>query len=71
MSEKLKRPERPCCLPEAGNNCQLRSLESCLACGWNPAEAERRRALPLERGEDGRYHKNIGQDEISNQPGGD
>ena len=68
---KAPRPEPPCGLPKTGNVCRCRSLADCLRCGWNPEEAKRRRALPLKRGEDGRYHKDISRDETSNQPGGD
>ena len=67
---KTPRPEPPCSLPKAGNACVRRSLDSCEKCGWNPKEMERRKALPLKRGEDGRYHKDISREEHSSQPGG-
>lgn len=71
MDEELKRPERPCGLLKAGNNCRGRNIENCRTCGWDPEEERRRKALPLKRGADGRYHKDISQSEIGDQPGGD
>lgn len=51
---------RPACsLPKAGNACTCRSAEACARCGWNPEEMERRKPLPLRRGEDGHYFKDV------------
>ena len=49
----------PCGLPKSGNACMNSTTACCLKCGWNPEEQVRRRALPLVRGEDGPYHKDI------------
>ena len=53
-------PREACGLPKQGNACPYAKLapELCRRCGWNPEERERRRALPLVRGEDG-HHKDI------------
>lgn len=70
MDEEAKQ-EIACGLPKSGNACQWRKIAPlmCERCGWNPEEQARRKPLPLRRGEDGRYHKDISRDETSSQPG--
>ena len=53
------RPGMPCGLPKSGNACMNRTTACCLKCGWNPDEQVRRWALPLVKGADGLYHKDI------------
>lgn len=51
-----------CMLPKSARSCMLAALgdEFCEGCGWNVAEQARRKALPLEQGEDGKYSKHVG-----------
>lgn len=51
-----------CMLPKSARSCMLAALgsEFCEGCGWNAAEQARRKALPLEQGEDGKYSKHVG-----------
>lgn len=51
-----------CMLPKSARYCMLAALgdEFCEGCGWNVAEQARRKALPLEQGEDGKYGKHVG-----------
>lgn len=51
-----------CTLPQSARACMTAALgdEFCEGCGWNAAEQARRKALPLEQGEDGKYSKHIG-----------
>ena len=51
----------PCGLPKGGNACQYAKLapDFCERCGWNPEEKARRKALPLVKGADGLYHKDV------------
>ena len=51
-----------CMLPKSARSCMLAALgdEFCEGCGWNAAEQARRKALPLEQGEDGKYGKHVG-----------
>lgn len=51
-----------CMLPQSARSCPSAVLgdEFCEGCGWNAAEQARRKRLPLEQGEDGRYGKHIG-----------
>lgn len=51
-----------CMLPKSARSCMLAVLgdEFCEGCGWNVAEQARRKALPLEQGEDGKYGKHVG-----------
>lgn len=51
-----------CMLPKSARSCMLAALgdEFCEGCGWNVAEQARRKALPLEQGEDGKYGKHVG-----------
>lgn len=57
-----KNDATPCAVCELGKsraNCQTHSTAECLKCGWNPEEQARRKTLPLIRGADGLYHKDI------------
>lgn len=51
-----------CMLPKSARSCMMAALgsEFCEGCGWNVAEQARRKALPLEQGEDGKYGKHVG-----------
>ena len=51
-----------CMLPKSARSCTTAVLgdEFCEGCGWNAAEQARRKRLPLEQGEDGRYGKHVG-----------
>ena len=51
-----------CMLPKSARSCMTAALGDsfCTGCGWNAAEQARRKALPLEQGEDGKYGKHIG-----------
>ena len=51
-----------CTLPQSARSCPTAVLgdEFCEGCGWNGAEQARRKALPLEHEEDGRYDKHVG-----------
>lgn len=51
----------PCGLPKSTTACPWSRLapEFCRRCGWNTDEQARRKALPLVRGADGLYHKDI------------
>ena len=51
-----------CTLPQSARSCTTAVLgdEFCEGCGWNAAEQARRKRLPLEQGEDGRYGKHVG-----------
>ena len=50
-----------CGLAKSGTACRYAKIapELCRRCGWSPEERERRRALPLVKGADGLYHKDI------------
>ena len=58
-------PSMPCGLPKGATDCPWMKLapEFCGKCGWNPEEQARRKALPLVKGEDGLYHKDISTEE--------
>lgn len=51
-----------CMLPKSARSCMMAALgsEFCEGCGWNVAEQARRKAMPLEQGEDGKYRKHVG-----------
>lgn len=51
-----------CMLPQSARSCPAAVLgdEFCEGCGWNAAEQARRKRLPLEQGEDGKYSKHVG-----------
>lgn len=51
-----------CMLPQSARSCTTAALgdEFCEGCGWSAAEQARRKRLPLEQGEDGRYGKHVG-----------
>ncbi len=53
-----------CGLSKYGTDCPYAKIapQLCRRCGWNPEERERRKTLPLVRGEDGLYHKDIRQE---------
>lgn len=60
MEEKKQSTPKPACvLGKSRANCQTHSTAECVKCGWNPDEQVRRRALPLVKGADGLYHKDI------------
>lgn len=57
--KKQSTPELACVLGKSRANCQTHSTAECVKCGWNPDEQVRRRALPLVKGANGLYHKDI------------
>lgn len=51
-----------CTLPQSARACMTAALGDsfCAGCGWELAERARRKTLPLEQGEDGKYGKHVG-----------
>ena len=59
----VKRPDFSHCLRSPETGCGIMDLKRCLHCGFNRAEAERRRNAPWEKDAQGLWHKVIRKDD--------